>query len=208
MILLIALCILNVGQINGQDSEWKYYYESGTIAEEYSIKNGTLNGLSKTYYESGSLEKEGHYINGFENGTWKIYYEDGNLLVEGDFYMGRRYGVWKVFYESGALQAEGVFTNADTYYKEYSPLGIIESEGILYDSDDTGYCKYYYNSGNIISEGEFVNGLEHGYWKKYYPSGFLESETIYNVGNIIIHRNFSDNMIYNMCTEPLLDEYL
>ncbi len=208
MILLIALCILNVGQINGQDSEWKYYYESGTIAEEYSYKDGVAHGPSKSYYENGLLEKEGHYINGLENGTWKVYYESGELLVEGDFYMGRRHGVWNVYYESGTLQAEGMFTSVETYYKEYNPFGIVESEGILYDGDDTGYCKYYYDSGILMSEGEFVNGLEHGYWKKYYPSGFLESESIYEIGNIKISRNFSDNIIYNMCTEPLWDDYL
>ncbi len=225
MILTIVLCILNLGLINGQDSEWKYYYESGIISEEYSYKNGVAHGLSRSYYESGSLEKEGHFVDGLENGTWKIYYENGQLLVEGNFNMGQRRGVWKVFYKSGALQAEGIFTILETYYKEYSPFGIVEAEGILYDGNDSGYCKYYYDSGYLMSEGEFINGLEHGYWKKYYPSGFLESESIYEVGNILISRNFSDNIIYNMCTieqrsmlqqfclqnlctEPLWNEYL
>jgi antitoxin component YwqK of YwqJK toxin-antitoxin module len=168
------------------------------------------------------LESEGQYFDGYEDGLWKYYYESssaindqtlgqrGKLHIEANYNKGHRTGLWRVYYESGALQSEGLFEGPDIHFEEYHPSGILSSEGFIYNNYDTeiGSCKYFYESGVLESEGSFENGLENGHWKMYYPSGYLESEYIWNHGNIIISRNYSDLLIYNMCTEPLLEYYL
>jgi hypothetical protein len=64
------------------DGVHKTYFESGSLMEEATYKNGKLNGPLKRYYENGSLSEIINYVDGKQNGQKYDYFKDGKLKMQ------------------------------------------------------------------------------------------------------------------------------
>lgn len=64
----------------------KYDYYYGDVVEnEYTLKNGMIDGPIKSYYQNGNLKKTGFYIKGIASGKFQEFNESGELTAE--YYM-------------------------------------------------------------------------------------------------------------------------
>ena len=64
------------------------YYDSGSVKEMRSFKEGKLTGPFKSYHENGQLASEGQYVNGVADGVWKHYSPTGALISEKTYVNG------------------------------------------------------------------------------------------------------------------------
>ena len=112
------------------------YYKNGQIYRDYNMKDGKLNGIAKTYYENGQLKSETNYIDGVREGNAKGYFENGQLEFDVIRKGGELDGSGKFYYENGQLKDEFNFK-------------IGKKNGIF---------KIYDNSGKLISSETYVNG--------------------------------------------------
>ena len=112
------------------------YYKNGQIYRDYNMKDGKLNGIAKTYYENGQLKSETNYIDGVREGNSKGYFENGQLEFDVIRKGGELDGSGKFYYENGQLKDEFNFK-------------IGKKNGIF---------KIYDNTGKLISSETYVNG--------------------------------------------------
>lgn len=94
-----------------------YYYNNGTVQEEYDYIEGKLNGIVKMYYENGETKYIVDYIDGLRQGKLISYYENGILQnigtylddeFDGEFSRFNEYGkpVWEGYYKHGKKDGE------------------------------------------------------------------------------------------------------
>src|SRR5471030_1168793 len=71
----------------------KFYYPSGKIESEGTMKEGVPEGYWKTYYENGTIKSEGNRSNHALEGDWKFYTYKGVLTTEINYNKGKRDGM-------------------------------------------------------------------------------------------------------------------
>jgi hypothetical protein len=86
-------------------------YNNGALKHSYLLKNGILDGITKTYYRNGTIKAIKTYKEGKLNGLSSENYENGNPKEEISYLNGKREGVTKQYYEDGGLQSQAVYKN-------------------------------------------------------------------------------------------------
>jgi len=169
------------------DGSYDQYYDSGKLERQFTIKNGTLNGVSRVYFESGVLEREGHFINGKEEGLSKLYNKSGDLIGESEFRDGMKNGVTKLYYASGQLRAQMLFVNgtADGEQLMYYPSGELEVKMRFAGGVKHGPMVQFYESGKPKFKGTYKNDKLDGEVVTLYESGRVKSQKIFHEGRIL-----------------------
>ena len=143
----------------------KFYFDSGIVSSEGTLKNGKPEGFWKNYFPSGQLKSEGNRKDHLLDGSWKFYTEEGIVKEEIEYKSGKRNGVTKTF----------------------SKEGFLESSMPYLEDIKTGIGFIYYTNGSVRSEIPFTDGKENGkaYWFnlqgdivaiKYYKNGILSKQ--------------------------------
>lgn len=109
-------------------------YDNGLIKHSYLLKNGMLDGMSKTFYRNGNIQIEKNYKKGKLNGLTSEYYENGNLKEEVSYINGKKEGVLKQYYEQGTLMSQAVYKN-DKINGEYRIYDL--SQRLIYNFKST-----------------------------------------------------------------------
>jgi hypothetical protein len=79
----IIICLSFLAQCRNESHEKKqFYYPSGVLQSELSLRNGILDGQCKYYFENGNIFLEANYNNGKRSGKQKQYYDKPNSLVK------------------------------------------------------------------------------------------------------------------------------
>ncbi len=169
------------------DGEYNQYYDSGSIARDFNVKNNNLNGICRVYYESGIIQREGNFINGKENGISKLFHKDGKVQGTSIFKDGVKNGETKLFYDSGEVKAIMNFKNgeADGPQKTFYPNGQLETIVSIINGERSGPIKAYYESGKLKMEGTFRNGKLDGDVTTYYESGRVKKRKYFVNGRIM-----------------------
>lgn len=171
--LFIAHCSLAQDTVvkNGYQ---KFYYPTGVISSEGTMRNGKPDGYWKSYSENGKLKSEGNRKNFEIDSTWKFYNDEGKLILEVNYKYGKKNGI-----KTSYLDKETVRENFVNDVKE-------------------GYTRYYFPDGKLKMEVPFVKGLEQGLGKEYSPEGNIITITEYKKGFIVdrmkINRRDQNNL--------------
>jgi len=124
------------------------YYDDGTLKNEYTLKNGFINGVTKSFHPNGKLKTTSFFVNNIRHGFEKTYGEDGVIVSEYNYNDGIGDGTYKVF-----------------KYGKIAQIGSLKRD--VYD----GIFKNYDGNGNLIKEFFMKEGLLHGSFKEILYEG-------------------------------------
>lgn len=193
--------LFSANHLFGQDSIVKngfnkFFYPSGKISSEGSMKNGKPEGYWKTYYESGNLKSEGNRKNYLLDSTWKFYSDSGNLTVEINYLEGKKNG-FRTTYLKNEIISEyfkndikdsttfHYYKNGNIKFKVKFKNGREEGQAIEYAPDGSITALIEYKKGYVINT-ENINrlreGKKHGLWKTFYPNEKIKTEENYFYG--------------------------
>ena len=71
-------------------TEYKSFYDDGTLNDHCFLLNSNIHGESKWFYRDGSLIEHSFYKNGGRHGEFKYFDEDG-IIKEHAFYINNEY---------------------------------------------------------------------------------------------------------------------
>ena len=69
------------------------YWEDGSLAFEYNLKDDEYNGSLKEWNRKGQIIKSFNYVNGYENGSQKLWFDNGEVRSNYVIKNNRRYGL-------------------------------------------------------------------------------------------------------------------
>lgn len=158
------------------EGPYKTYFNNGQLAEMGQTSGNDFTGEWKTYYPNGK-PSEYHYKDGKIDGLYRFYDQDGKLYYEYDYRNGEII-TYRFFDKAGKLLKEERKKGGEFYYTEYTPEGILKSEG-LYDisGGKTGEWKYYTNNGVLKTLSNFEENLAQGEQVSYFANGEIEEIT-------------------------------
>ena len=194
------------GKLSGSGEE---YFNTGQKKETYQYQEGLLDGPYTTYYPNGNVSETGNVKEGYYVGDWKSFYPDNTVKLEFAYdEKGQLDGLYKEYDVDGKLHYEFVYRNGEFieyryfnkngdvvyenkkkkgefYYKGYSPLGDLLTEG-LYDvkGGKKGEWKYY-EEGTLTSKVNYENDQVQGDYYDYYRSGKEQSIATYRNDSLI-----------------------
>lgn len=104
------------------------YNNSSIIKEQFTFRNGILNGESIAWYRNGNLRRKGCYTNGHISGKWIFWDEEGHKTVEANY----------------------KFDSLDGFYVSLYPNGTIKEKGHFDSNRQTGKWLYYDENGRLL----------------------------------------------------------
>ena len=60
--------------------------EGSQVLEEFTYKEGRLNGETQIWYRSGKMKRRGSFDNGKLSGKWEYWDQNGNMLYEATYH--------------------------------------------------------------------------------------------------------------------------
>jgi len=157
-----------------KDGFQRFYYKSGVVSSEGTMKNGEPDGYWKSFYENEKLKSEGNRKNFELDSLWIFYNEKGQKILDVNYQKGKKNGIKTTY-----LEKEIIRENFRNDIKE-------------------GYTRYYYPDGKIKMEIPFLKGMEQGIAKEYAPDGNIISLIEYKRGFVIdrlrINRRDNNNL--------------
>jgi uncharacterized protein len=180
-----------------KDSTWqvKFYYESGQVSSEGTMRNGIPDGFWTSYHYNGEMKTEGNRLNNELDGLWKFYNDAGLLIVTIEYAEGRkngkrttyengirikeepfeedsREGLVRLFFETGALQ------KVIPYEKDRE-----QGLGYEYDVDGRIITLNTYKSGVQVKQQKINRkdeaGLKQGFWMFFHSNMQVKEEGLY-----------------------------
>lgn len=144
-----------------KDGFRQFFYPSGKLSSEGSLRSGKPDGYWKSYYENGKMKSEGNRKDFDLDSLWKFYNEDGKLILEINYKKGRKNGL-----RTSYLDKETIRENYKNDIKD-------------------GFTTYYYPDGKIKLEVPFSKGVEQGFGREFAPDGTIITLTEYKKGFIV-----------------------
>lgn len=159
-------------------SEFKGFYEDGTLKEKYTYsENETIkDGLYEHYSEDGSLDEKANYKKGTLQGERNLFYSNGQVEIIEMYKDGNLDGPYQVFHENGQLQISSNYINGvlEGILKKYDETGKLMEEVTFKDNAENGPFKEYYSNGKVQWVGNYLNGdNEFGLLKQFGEDGNL-----------------------------------
>ena len=172
----------------------KFYYPSGKLSSEGTMRSSKPDGYWKTYYENGQVKSEGNRRNFMLDSVWKFYDDSARLLVSITYKNDKKNGL-KTTYRQGEVTSE-TFVNdikqgPTTYYYPDGKVRLVINfvdgleNGIARELDTAGTVITYmeYKRGFLVSR-ERINrtdskGLKQGRWKYFYDNNTVKLEGVF-----------------------------
>ncbi|MFC2111846.1 toxin-antitoxin system YwqK family antitoxin [Bacteroidota bacterium] len=146
----------------------KFYYPSGQLASEGTMRDGKPDAYWITYYPSGVKKSEGKRTNFMLDSLWTFYDNKGDTLQRISYMFGKKNGYHLVYsYEN---QEEG------------RDFGVVISRELYVNDQREGISYYYFKDGNMRSEVSFVNGKRQGISREYNSEGTIQSLKYFHDG--------------------------
>jgi len=177
-----------------KDGFVKFYYPSGKLSSEGTMREGKPDGYWKTFFENGVIKSEGNRKNYLLDSIWKFYDDSARLLVSITYANDKKNGL-KTTYRQGEMTTE-TFVNdikqgPTTYFYPDGKVRLIVNfvdgleNGIARELDTNGTVITYieYKKGFLVSR-ERINrtdskGLKQGRWKYFYNDNTVKLEGTY-----------------------------
>lgn len=107
-----------------------FYSDTSLLKEQFSFKDGALDGLSCSYYKFGNLKWRGEYKEGKMSGKWEFWDKDGNKSCE-------------IYFKDGIYDGSYISLHVNGQPKE---------TGQYADNKRSGTWTVYNERGNVISK--------------------------------------------------------
>ena len=176
----------------------KFYYKSGKLASEGTMRAGKPDGYWKNYHKTGGLKSEGNRKNYLLDSVWKFYDEQEKLSLEITYKAGKKNGfrytyqgeeTTKEYFENDLKQNYSYVLYANGKVKIKTPFidGLEIGKAIEYDSSGNIIQLIIYKKGYVV-ERERINrydtkNMPHGKWKWFFDDEeILQSEGSFNHG--------------------------
>lgn len=91
----------------------KSFYANGQVAQEYTYKNGKVNGVITRYYASGKPMHNRTAENGRDMGVAKNYYTNGNVKDETNWFLDTKNGASTLYFPNGKTKRIQNFVQGD-----------------------------------------------------------------------------------------------
>jgi uncharacterized protein len=173
--LLISLLISSATYIYAQKSEVnpngynKFYFPSGQLASEGTLRDGQPDGFWKSYFPNGKLKTEGNRKNYKLDSTWVFYNEKGDTTEVINYLAGSKNGYYFLY----KISEDSLKRNC-----------IVSKE--LYINDVKQGESYYYTNCKLNQQIPYKNGKKHGLGREFDANG-----------NIISLLSFHNNYLVN-----------
>jgi antitoxin component YwqK of YwqJK toxin-antitoxin module len=176
----------------------KFYYDSGVLSSEGTMRDGKPDGYWKTYSPNGKIKSEGNRKNFELDSVWKFYNEQGKLAFEFNYLKGKKKGYKKTYdTKDGSLVTSENYVNdvksgnTIVYYKDGRvkqtiPFSEGKEEGLGYEyaPDSTIISLTQYKMGFIQKDRKInrrdAKGLKQGTWIEFHPNGQVKTEVTYS----------------------------
>jgi antitoxin component YwqK of YwqJK toxin-antitoxin module len=206
---MISREFINRKDENGQKTGvWKSFHNNGTLKEEHTYKNGTLEGTVRMYADNGKMISDRTYREGIiqEEGVLDrveaveiiTYYKDGVTPKRKGIYLGSTPIGMHIFYgtggvaekairynEDGVRTAEGPVNSSeqrDGLWNVYFESGELRAKGNYRNDRQNGEWTFYFRDGKVEQTGNFSNGIMEGEWKWFHRNGTPLREEMYAGG--------------------------
>lgn len=150
--------------VDGKREGSELRFSENILVEEYTYKNGKLDGKMISYFTDGNIKSEGSYKNNLRDSDWVWYYPASE---------GRRVKKLTESYSNGRLRE----------VKGSYPDGTLERNMVL--TNGNGVFEQYYNNGKIKLKGNVKNYSADGTWTSYDLRGVPVGRTNYNQGRFL-----------------------
>jgi antitoxin component YwqK of YwqJK toxin-antitoxin module len=99
------------------------YNDTEKVKEQFTFKNGVLNGEASAWYQNGQIRRKGYYSKGQIHGKWTFWDEQGHKIVEANYKQDSLNGTYLSLYANGRIKEKGHFarnkrTGKWVYYDE------------------------------------------------------------------------------------------
>jgi len=187
---------------NIPQGSFTYYYEDGKIRSQLNYSMDGKVALAVNFYPSGKKMAAGTYRETKKSGIWKYYTENEILAAEETYENGKPAGIWKKFYEDGKILEECPYANGlkEGISKQYFSDGSLKSEIHFQKGKYEGNAIFNFVDGKPMLVGQFSNDMKHGKWIAYKANGEKESETTYQLGEVI------EELYYDKAREAELNQ--
>ena len=175
----------------------KFYYKSGNLASEGTMRAGKPDGYWKNYHKTGGLKSEGNRKDYLLDSIWKFYDENEKLTLEINYKAGKKNGFRYTFQGDETTKEYFVNDVKQDYSYVLFASGKIKMKIPFNDGLEIGRAIEYDSSGNIIQliiykkgyvvERERINrydakNMPHGKWKWFFDEEILQSEGSFKHG--------------------------
>ena len=172
-----SVVVIKKAGVYDNDNGLKKNFDSyGNIENEYTLKDGKINGTTKSYYSNGQLKVISNFINGTKQGASKEYDDEGNLTAEYIYLNGEVNGSYKI-YENGKPKLSASLVNGKKQgaSKEYDENGILTGEYNYLNGEPNGAYKIFENN-KLKMIGGLLNGEKNGLFKVYDDEERIDKE--------------------------------
>lgn len=201
-IAIILLCVFSAfaqGEIdpNGYN---KFYYKSGKVSGEGTMRNGKPDGYWITYHPNGVIKSEGNRKNYLLDSTWTFYTESGAVSKRIEYRADEKTGYYETYKEVDS--AKSILISKELYLNDkrqgisyyYYPNGKIKETINYKDGIKDGYNKIYSEDGRIITLFDYYKGFllrrekinrnnragqKKGLWLEFYDNDIVKVEANY-----------------------------
>lgn len=87
------------------------FCDTSLVKEEFTYKNGILNGKATAWYKNGQIRRRGCYDMGMISGKWEFWDEQGHKTVEANYKDDMLDGLYVSLHISGKIREKGRFEN-------------------------------------------------------------------------------------------------
>ena len=171
--------------LNGKKRVYYFFEDKDVLREQYSFKNGLIEGEFLTFHESGEVESKAFYTSGIKDSKIYKYYKNKNIKSIENYVDNSKEGEWVEYYESGKIKKQYSY-ESDKYKGELFMYDEINSEVIYsvnYINDlKHGLEEHFYASCEPKKQVKFLDGKKNGKEIEYYETGEIKSVQSYENG--------------------------
>jgi uncharacterized protein len=86
------------------------FNNSTAVKEEFTFKNGILNGKAITWYKNGKIRQQGCYQDGLISGNWEFWDSNGNKILNAHYTQNFLDGPYTSLFPNGKIREKGQFS--------------------------------------------------------------------------------------------------
>lgn len=142
----------NVDENGREQGFYEHFYEDGTLAQKYYLKDGVKNGHYESF-DGDCIFESGTYKNGLLDGKYQIFDSQMRLLKEIPYKKGQMNGMATAYFmiKDQTLFYECEYKNGvkDGVFKEYSYEGKLKMKGTYAKGKKDGEFISYDDEGKV-----------------------------------------------------------
>lgn len=152
--------------------------------EEAWYKGKLFTGLSFTFWENKRMNEQFSWKDGKMDGEYKEFTEEGELVTMITYTAGEKHGPYIYNYFTGATQSTGNFNHGllNGLVTGYYSSGIKKYEVNYIDGVRNGISRTWFKNGAPEQIANYVNDLPDGEVYEYYQDSIEWSESEYKMG--------------------------